>query len=82
MALQEKISVELNLEKVGKKYKVLFDRVEGDYFVGRTEIDSPEIDNEVLVLKTEKGIKVGEFATILITSSESFDLFGVPVTEN
>ena len=82
MAIQEKISAELNLAKVGKTYKVLFDRVEGDYFVGRTEIDSPEIDNEVLVLKTEKGIKVGEFATILITSSESFDLFGIPVTES
>lgn len=82
MALQEKISAELNLAKVGKKYKVLFDRVEGDYFIGRTEIDSPEIDNEVLVLNTEKGIKVGEFATILITASESFDLFGIPVTEN
>jgi len=82
MALQEKISAELNLEKVGKTYKVLFDRVEGDYFIGRTEIDSPEIDNEVLVLKTEIGVKVGEFATILITSSESFDLFGIPVTEN
>jgi ribosomal protein S12 methylthiotransferase len=82
MAIQEKISSELNLAKVGKKYKVLFDRVEGDYFVGRTEIDSPEIDNEVLVLTTESGIKVGEFAIILITSSESFDLFGIPVTEN
>jgi len=82
MAIQEKISAELNLAKVGKTYKVLFDRVEDDYFVGRTEIDSPEIDNEVLVLKTEKGIQVGEFATILITSSESFDLFGIPVTEN
>ena len=82
MAIQEKISAELNLAKVGKKYKVLFDRIEGDYFVGRTEIDSPEIDNEVLVLTTESGIKVGEFANILITSSESFDLFGIPVTEN
>jgi ribosomal protein S12 methylthiotransferase len=82
MSIQEKISAELNLAKVGKIYKVLLDRVEGDYFVGRTEIDSPEIDNEVLVLNTEPGIKVGEFATILITSSESFDLFGIPVTEN
>jgi ribosomal protein S12 methylthiotransferase len=82
MAIQEKISAELNLAKVGKKFKVLFDRVEGDYFVGRTELDSPEIDNEVLVLTTESGIKVGEFAIILITSSESFDLFGIPVTEN
>lgn len=82
MAIQEKISAELNQEKVGKKFKVLFDRVEGDYFIGRTEIDSPEIDNEVLVLNTEPGIKVGEFATILITSSESFDLFGIPVREN
>ncbi|MDP4289809.1 MAG: 30S ribosomal protein S12 methylthiotransferase RimO [Bacteroidota bacterium] len=82
MALQEKISAELNQGKVGKKFKVLFDREEGDYFVGRTEIDSPEIDNEVLVLKTEPGIRIGEFATILITSSESFDLFGIPATEN
>ena len=82
MVIQEKISSELNQAKVGKKFKVLFDRVEGDYFVGRTEIDSPEIDNEVLVLTTEKDIKIGEFATILITSSESFDLFGIPATEN
>ena len=64
MEIQEKISFELNTEKIGKTFKVLFDRIEGDYFVGRTEFDSPEIDNEVLVPTSDKGINVGQFATI------------------
>ncbi len=77
MEIQEKISFEMNTEKIGKEFKVLFDRVEGDYFVGRTEFDSPEIDDEVLVPITEKGIEIGSFSNIKITSSDSFDLFGV-----
>lgn len=81
MEIQEKISFELNTEKIGKTFKVLIDRVEGDYFVGRTEFDSPEIDNEVLVPITEKGVKIGQFSNIKITASDSFDLFGVLLTE-
>lgn len=80
MEIQEKISFELNTEKIGKTFKVLIDRVEGDYFVGRTEFDSPEIDNEVLIPITEKGVKIGQFSDIKITSSDSFDLFGVPLS--
>ena len=81
MEIQEKISFELNTEKIGKTFKVLIDRVEGDYFVGRTEFDSPEIDNEVLIPVTEKGVKIGQFFNIKVTSSDSFDLFGVLFTE-
>ena len=81
MEIQEKISFELNTEKIGKIFKVLIDRVEGEYFVGRTEFDSPEIDNEVLIPVTEKGVKIGQFSNIKITSSDSFDLFGISLTE-
>jgi ribosomal protein S12 methylthiotransferase len=81
MEIQEKISFELNTEKIGKTFNVLIDRVEGEYFVGRTEFDSPEIDNEVLIPVTEKGVKIGHFSNIKITSSDSFDLFGISLTE-
>jgi len=76
MALQSDISYELNQQKIGKTYKVLFDRVEGDYFIGRTEFDSPEVDNEVLVKKSEGYIRIGDFATIEITSADHYDLYG------
>lgn len=76
MAIQEEISLEKNLKKVGQTFKVLFDRKEGDYFVGRTEADSPEVDNEVLVKADENFVRVGDFANVLITSAESFDLYG------
>lgn len=75
MDIQSEISFQLNQEKVGKTYKVLFDRVEGDYFVGRTESDSPEVDNEVLLPKSEF-VRIGDFATIKIIRAEHFDLFG------
>ncbi|MEQ8625602.1 MAG: 30S ribosomal protein S12 methylthiotransferase RimO [Vicingaceae bacterium] len=75
MDIQSEISFQLNQEKVGKTYNVLFDRVEGDYFVGRTEFDSPEVDNEVLVPKSEY-VRIGDFAKVKIKRAEHFDLFG------
>jgi ribosomal protein S12 methylthiotransferase len=77
MDLQAGISYELNQLKVGKIFSVLFDRVEGDYFIGRTEFDSPEVDNEVLVMKTaDNFIRIGDFAQIQITSADHYDLYG------
>ena len=75
MEIQSGISFELNQEKVGKTFKVLFDRAEGDYFIGRTEFDSPEVDNEVLVPKSSY-VRIGDFANVKIHRAEDFDLFG------
>ena len=79
MDLQTHISWELNQEKIGKTFKVLFDRKEGDYFIGRTEFDSPDVDNEVLVKATETYIRMGDFANVLIEKTDHFDLYGVVV---
>ncbi len=76
MAIQEEISYRKNQEKIGKVFKVLIDRKEGNYFVGRTEFDSPEVDNEVLIDAQENYLKIGEFAQIQVTAAEHFDLFG------
>lgn len=77
MELQSGISYELNQAKVGKVFKVLFDRAEGNYFIGRTEFDSPEVDNEVLVEKTDDNfIRIGDFANVLITKADHYDLYG------
>ena len=65
-----------NQQKVGKTFKVLFDKKEGDYFVGRTEFDSPEVDNEVLVKANKSKISIGSFANVKITSAEDYDLIG------
>ncbi len=75
MDLQEKISLEINESKVSKVYKTIIDRREGEYWVGRTEADSPEVDNEVLV-QSEKDLKIGEFYQVEITSADNFDVFG------
>lgn len=77
MELQSDISYTLNQEKVGNTYKVLFDRAEGDYFIGRTEFDSPEVDNEVLVKKEDTYVRIGDYAEIEITSADHYDLYGV-----
>ncbi len=78
MELQSGISYELNQQKIGKTFKVLFDRAEGDYFIGRTEFDSPEVDNEVLVKKEgEIFVRLGDFANVQITSADHYDLYGV-----
>jgi ribosomal protein S12 methylthiotransferase len=76
MELQSGISYELNQLKVGKEFKVLFDRVEGDYFIGRTEFDSPEVDNEVLIRKDEHFVRLGDFSSVRINSADHYDLYG------
>jgi len=76
MEVQQSISLSLNEQKVGKTYKVLFDRKEGGYFVGRTEFDSPEVDNEVLVDASAYFVRIGDFAHVKITSAGDFDLYG------
>jgi ribosomal protein S12 methylthiotransferase len=79
MDLQSQISYNLNQQKVGKTFKVLFDRKEGDYFIGRTEFDSPDVDNEVLVKANNTYIRLGDFANIKIEKADHFDLYGVVV---
>ncbi|MCF6359348.1 MAG: 30S ribosomal protein S12 methylthiotransferase RimO [Cyclobacteriaceae bacterium] len=80
MELQEQISLELNQEKIGKVFKVLIDRVEGGQFIGRTEFDSPEVDNEVLINAKDHFLRVGDFANIKITDATEFDLTGLPIS--
>lgn len=76
MEIQQQISWEKNQEKVGKVFKCIFDRKEGDYFVGRTEYDSPDVDNTVLVPAKDVYISIGDFANVRITSAEDYDLIG------
>ena len=76
MNLQTHISWELNQKKIGKIYKVLFDRKEGSYFIGRTEFDSPDVDNEVLVKAKDTNIEIGDFTNIKIYKADHFDLYG------
>jgi ribosomal protein S12 methylthiotransferase len=76
MAIQQGISSEINEEKVGKTFKVIFDRKEGNYFIGRSEADSPEVDNEVLVEAEKNYVRIGDFAKVKITKAEEFDLYG------
>lgn len=76
MNLQQEISLEKNQEKIGQTVKVLFDKIEGEYFVGRTEADSPEVDNEVLVNAKDNFVRIGDFANVTITDARDFDLFG------
>ena len=78
MEVQQGISATLNQTKVGKTFKVLIDRKEGDYFIGRTEFDSPEVDNEVLVKADNSTyLRIGDFAQVKIEKAEEFDLYGV-----
>ncbi len=76
MEIQQDISLEKNQAKIGQKLKVLFDRKEGAFFIGRTEGDSPEVDNEVLVNAEQNYVRIGDFATVLIEDATEFDLFG------
>ena len=78
MEIQEGISFELNQEKLGRTFKVLIDRKESGNFVGRTEFDSPEVDNEVLIDASQHYLRVGDFADITITEATEFDLYGEP----
>lgn len=76
MEIQQEISFEKNQKKVGQTLRVLFDRKEGGFFVGRTESDSPEVDNEVLVDAKENYARIGDFAMVKITKAEDYDLYG------
>ena len=80
MDLQSSISYDMNQERVGKTYKVLFDRKEGDYFIGRTEFDSPDVDNEVIINAKDFYIRIGDFANIKITKADHYDLYGKVVS--
>ncbi|MDY2587218.1 30S ribosomal protein S12 methylthiotransferase RimO [Winogradskyella aquimaris] len=75
MEIQSQISWELNQAKIGQEFKVVIDRKEGNYFVGRTEFDSPDVDNEVLIDASKYYLKTGEFANVIITEAEDFDLY-------
>ncbi|SEQ57599.1 SSU ribosomal protein S12P methylthiotransferase [Hyunsoonleella jejuensis] len=75
MEIQSQISWELNQQKIGQTFKVVIDRKEGNYFVGRTEFDSPDVDNEVLINASNTYLKTGEFATVRIIEAEDFDLY-------
>ena len=77
MELQSDISYRLNQEKVGQTFKVLFDRKEGEYFIGRTEFDSPDVDNEVLVKASDVYVRMGDFAQVKITHADHYDLYGL-----
>jgi len=80
MELQSQISWELNQEKIGQEFKVVIDRKEGNYFIGRTEFDSPDVDNEVLIDATKTYLKTGEFTQVKITDAADFDLYGEVIT--
>ena len=76
MEIQAQISWELNQQKIGSTCKVIIDRKEGNYFVGRTESDSPDVDNEVLIDATQIYLKTGEFVDVVINDAADFDLYG------
>ncbi len=76
MEVQQEISLRKNQAKIGQVFRTLFDRKEGKYFIGRTEADSPEVDNEVLVLAKNNYVRLGDFAEVRITGAEEFDLYG------
>ena len=82
MEIQSQVSWELNQEKIGKEFKVVIDRKEGSYFVGRTQFDSPDVDNEVLINAEKDYIRTGDFATVKITAAEDFDLYAEVIVEN
>ena len=83
MRLQQRISAEVQESKVGNIYRVIIDRTEGEYYVGRTQYDSPEVDPEVLIkIEDNPDIKIGEFCLCKITAADDFDLYGTKVFVN
>ena len=77
MAIQQEISTELKLEKIGQELQVIVDRIEGDYYIGRTEFDSPEVDPEVLIKRMDgKELELGNFYLVRIIDTDEFDLYG------
>ena len=81
MAIQQNISAEIEAAMVGSVVRVIVDRREGDYYIGRTEFSSPEVDPEVLIPASGHELRVGEFYDVRITGSEEFDLYGSAITE-
>ncbi|MFM7078623.1 MAG: 30S ribosomal protein S12 methylthiotransferase RimO [Bacteroidota bacterium] len=79
MAVQQRISSDINQQKIGQEFKVLIDRKEGNFYVGRTEFDSPEVDNEVLIEAKDLYLRQGNFVQVRITDAGEFDLFGIPI---
>jgi ribosomal protein S12 methylthiotransferase len=79
MGLQQGISLELNQEKIGKTFKILIDRKEGGSFYGRTEFDSPDVDNEVILNATKNYLRIGDFVNAKVVSATEFDLQAEPV---
>jgi len=79
MEIQSQISFELNQEKIGKIFNCIFDRKEGNYFFGRTEFDSPDVDNDVLIDATKHYVQLGQFVKVKIMDAGDFDLQGEPV---
>jgi ribosomal protein S12 methylthiotransferase len=75
MEIQSQISWQLNQAKIGKTFKVLIDRKRGEYYVGRTQFDSPDVDNEVLINAKSNFIRVGEYVNAKITEASDFDLY-------
>ena len=76
MAIQQEISLSLNQNKIGKNYNILIDRIEGDYYVGRSEFDSPEVDNEILVPVLNNQLNIGDFYQVKIEDAKEYDLYG------
>ena len=81
MEIQSQISWELNQQKVGKTFRCLIDRKEGNYFIGRTEYDSPDVDNEVLIDAKKHYVKIGDFVEVKIIDATDYDLYGEPVVQ-
>ena len=79
MRVQQNISAELEAEKVGRTMRVIIDRQEGDYYVGRTEYCSPEVDPEVLIPADEAKLEIGRFYDVRMTDAEEFDLYGTTI---
>jgi ribosomal protein S12 methylthiotransferase len=75
MRVQQDISASISEAKVGRTFKTMIDRLEGDYYVGRTEYDSPEVDPEVLI-KADGNLPIGGFVNVKITEADAFDLYG------
>jgi ribosomal protein S12 methylthiotransferase len=80
MAIQQRISAELSERKIGQTFRVIIDRVEGDYYIGRTEFDSPEVDPEVLIAAADGKLQIGEFYHVEVTSADDFDLYGTVIS--
>ena len=76
MRVQQRIAEEVSAASICKIMQIVVDREEGDYYVGRTQYDSPEVDPEVLLLKTENDVEVGQYYMVEITSADEFDLYG------